>query len=104
MEHVIHSLTGAFAGFGIADVAINLAETFPLFRSHQMPDFFEVAMKAGGVVVKSGDVLTETKKCLQQIGADKPSRAGNEPNLWLGLQLAIQVLICGHGLIQVTIQ
>ena len=96
MRDEIHAVTGALAGFQIADVAADEFAVFPARGSDLFPDFLEVPFLPGREIVEADDLLPELEQCFDNVRADESGRAGHQPGLWFCSQFNLQVFVGGH--------
>ena len=59
--------------------------------------FVQVALVAGGKVVKTNYALVESQQGLQQIATDKTRNASDEPSFWSLAQFGLHLFILGHA-------
>ena len=100
MQHVVHAFAGLAAGVGIADVALDEAEAAPLFGRHQLLHHVEVVLVSGEEIVEAHDALAVGEQGLQQVGADEPGHAGDEPRVGFRFKPLEEFGILGHGLLR----
>ena len=96
MRDEIHPLTGALAGFQIADVAADEFVVFPARGSDLFFDFLEVPSVPGREIIQADDPLPELEQCFDNVRADEPGRAGHQPDLWFCFQFDLQFFVGGH--------
>src|SRR6185436_3448179 len=82
----------------VADVAFDHPEAGRRWKPY-FQDLVEVGAMAGGEIVDSNDLLTESEQLLQEIGADESRHPGDHPHSGAGPQLFSQLSVrCGdHG-------
>ena len=71
----------------IADVAFDKAKPPARALAHRRVDLIEVALIPGREIVEADDVLPGLEERLDNVRADKPRRAGNEPAARAGAQM-----------------
>ena len=79
MQNQIHAPAGALTEFEVADVTLNEFEIPPPRWPDQLPYFPKVPFFAGLKIVHPDDVLVELEKGLNDVRADKPRGASDEP-------------------------
>src|SRR6267378_4017003 len=95
MEHVVRALTRSSAGVEIADIAFDHSKSGGA-TGRACEHIVEVRQMAGGKVVDSDDFLTEREEVLQQVGANEPRDASEDPDFGRERQMLSKMLI-GRG-------
>src|SRR6185503_6470829 len=95
VEHVVSALASCAAGVEVSDVALDHAEAgtaLQIAGEH----FVEVGAMAGREVVDTDNSLPQPEKRLEEVGADEPGNACDDPDLGRGDQLFAKTPIrCG---------
>ena len=84
------------AGRNVGDVAFEEAVPLPCLFADRGANFVEVAAISGRKVVEADHVLPEAQQRFDQMGADEPGAAGDEPAQGLFPQFPVQCFMRGH--------
>lgn len=98
MEDVIDPFDGFIAVVQIADVAFDKVEAGPLVCRDFPLDFIQVVLVSGGEVVQADNGLILAQQGFEQVGANKPRHAGDEPGFGVGFEILLYLFVAGcHG-------
>lgn len=98
MKHIVSIFADLIARFQIPNIAINKAESLPLFICYRIVNLIQIVPVTGGKVIKPNDILVQLQKRFQDVGSDETGNACYKLDSWVFRKVFLDLFVCGHFL------